>query len=79
MRQVILAENIDRRHLTKGQRAMAVAIMYPQEMGRSAKAGKVAKNLRLSGEYVRQARMVLAHSKPLADSVLAGVKPLDVA
>ncbi len=49
------------------------------EMGRSAKAGKVAKNLRLSGEYVRLARTVLAHSKPLGDSVLAGVKPLDVA
>ncbi|MGO7174331.1 hypothetical protein ACCT06_10650 [Rhizobium ruizarguesonis] len=30
MRQVILAENIDRRHLTKEQRAMAVAMMYPE-------------------------------------------------
>lgn len=26
-----------------------------------------------------QARTILAHSKPLADSVLSGIKPLDVA
>lgn len=49
--------------------------MYPQEIRRGAKAGKVANNLRLSSEYVRQARVVLTHSAPLADSVLAGVKP----
>jgi hypothetical protein len=29
---------------------MAVAIIYPEEMGRNSKGGKVAKNLGLSGE-----------------------------
>lgn len=39
VRQVIMAENIDRRHMTKGQRAMAVAMIYPQaERGRGRKA-----------------------------------------
>ena len=47
------------RHMTKGQRAMAVAMIYPKEMGRGAKGGKLARNLGLSTERVRQARTVL--------------------
>jgi ParB-like chromosome segregation protein Spo0J len=82
VRQVILAENVERRHMTKGARAMAVAMLYPQaERGRGKKdPAKNAQKVGLFGnELLRQARTVLDHSKPLAESVLAGVKPLDLA
>ncbi|PKA39659.1 hypothetical protein CWR43_30810 [Rhizobium sullae] len=36
VRQVIMAENVERRHMTKGARAMAVAMLYPEP----AKGGK---------------------------------------
>ncbi|MGO6724414.1 hypothetical protein ACCS51_25940 [Rhizobium ruizarguesonis] len=77
VRQVILAENINRRHLTKGQRAMAVAMMYPEpEKGGRGKNSKVT--LEFSSQLLSQARTVLAHSRPLADSVFVG-EPPDVA
>lgn len=68
--------------MTKGARAMAVAMLYPQtERGRGKKdPAKNAQKVGLFGnELLRQARTVLDHSRPLAESVLAGVKPLDVA
>ncbi|NKK85537.1 hypothetical protein GFL80_14965 [Rhizobium leguminosarum bv. viciae] len=80
VRQVILAENVERRHMSKGQRAMAVAMMYPE----AVKGGKRTKGAVLetkteafSPALLSQARAVLAHSKPLADAVLAAVKPLE--
>lgn len=75
----VLSANIHRRHMTKGQRAMAVAMILPAEMGRNAKSSKVASNLGLSGELVRQARLVLSHSAPLAHAVLHGLTSLDKA
>lgn len=75
---LILSENIMRRHMTKGQRAMAVAMMYPEaEMGRGN--SNVPKSLGLSTEYIRQARTVLKNSKTLAEQVLAGAPSLSVA
>ena len=39
-------------------------------MGRGSKDTKVARNLGLSGERVRQARMVMKYAPDLADGVL---------
>ncbi len=63
--------------MTKGQRAMAVAKIYPKEMGRGAKGGKLARNLGVSTERVRQARKTLQYAPDLADNVLAGTGSLD--
>lgn len=73
----ILSANISRRHMSKGQRAMATAMVYPEaKMGRGSTDAKVANNLGLSGELVRQARAVLHHAPQLADDVLARKLPL---
>ena len=65
--------------MTKGQRAMAVAKIYPKEMGRKAKSGKLARNLGLSTERIRQARTVLTYAPDLAANVLTGSASLDEA
>ncbi len=54
--------------MTKGQRAMAVAMIFPGGSGKGANP----KNLGLSGELIRQARTVLAHAPDLATNVLTG-------
>jgi len=73
---LILSENIMRRHMTKGQRAMAVAMMYPE--GQQGKKDNIAKLLG-SGEYLRQARTVLKYAPEYTDAVLAGAKSLSEA
>jgi hypothetical protein len=75
-RDFIISENIQRRHLTKGQQAMAVALIFPEgdERGRGKK-GKTTKSAEaadFSATRLRQARAVLHHSRPLAQSVLKG-------
>lgn len=72
----IMSANINRRNLTKGQRAMAVAKLYPEP----AKGGRgnvnPIKNIEFSRQYVDHARTVLRCLPELADAVLAGTKPL---
>lgn len=77
----ILSANVLRRFMTKGQRAMALAMVYPEpEKGGRGKEGKLAKSLgEFSGESVRQARAVLAHSPDLARAVVAGAERLSLA
>ena len=84
----ILSVNIARRHMSKSQRAMAVAMVYPEgKRGGARDRGAIASNLEnssgiilgLSGELVRQARAVLAHSRDLANSVLARTETLAAA
>lgn len=76
----ILTTNINRRHMTKGQQAMATAIIRPEaKMGRGSTAEKVARNLGVSGELVRQARVVLKHTPDHAKLVLTGAMSLDAA
>lgn len=69
----VLSSNIHRRHMTKGQRAMAVAMILPEKQ--QGKKGTSEKISEVSGRYVNMARTVLSHSLPLAQTVLAG-KPL---
>jgi ParB-like chromosome segregation protein Spo0J len=72
----IISENVRRRHMNKGQQAMAVALAYPEpKMGRP-KDEEVPNNLGLSGEYVRQARLVGKWTSEAAPAVLAGIRPL---
>lgn len=69
----ILSLNIYRRHMTKGQRAMAVARVYSGGSGK----GENPRNLGLSGERIRQARTVLKYAPDQADLVLSGAVSLD--
>ncbi|CAN7517521.1 hypothetical protein LJR235_003558 [Pararhizobium sp. LjRoot235] len=63
---------------------MARAMLYPEpeKGGRDRKQIKAVRNAletkAFSEALLSQARTVLDHSKPLADAVLAGLKPLDV-
>jgi hypothetical protein len=76
----ILSVNITRRHLTKGRQAMIVAMVYPEgQRGGAKDRGSIASELGLSGELVRQARAVLAHSPDLAKAVVAGAERLSIA
>ena len=59
----VLSANIHRRHMTKGQRAMAVAKIYPGGSGKGANP----KNLGLSHELIRQTRLVLQYAPDLAE------------
>jgi hypothetical protein len=63
----ISSANINRRHLTKGQRAMAVAKILPQKGH-----GQTARNLGFTEERLRQARTVLQFAPDHADAVLTG-------
>jgi hypothetical protein len=83
VRAFIVSENCNRRDLTKGQKAMALAKIYPEpEKGGRGKTSEAKKAL-VSGGFSRQrldqARTVLHHSLALADLVVAGHLSLDAA
>lgn len=59
--------------MTKGQRAMAVAMMFPGGSGR----GVNPNNLGFAGEYVRQARTIISSAPELVESVLNGARALN--
>lgn len=80
---LVVSANVNRRHLSAGQRAMAVAMLYP-DPGKGGRGKKSSTgNLLVSGGFSRQrldqARSVLRYSEPLAREVLAGSKSLDAA
>jgi hypothetical protein len=83
-RAYIIANNISRRHLTKGQQAMAVALVYPvPEKGGKGKRSRIQEGLdeprKTFQNRLSQARIVFAYSPDLAQAVLAGSKNLDAA
>ena len=80
-RAYIIASNISRRHLTKGQQAMALAIIHPvpEKGGRGKKKTMDETSTLFSPKRLQLARTVLAHSPDLAQAVLAGSKFLDAA
>jgi ParB-like nuclease domain len=83
-RAYIIASNISRRHLTKGQQAMAVAMVYPvPEKGGKGKRSRIQEGLdeprKTFQNRLSQARIVFAYSPDLAQAVLAGSKFLDAA
>jgi len=70
----ILSANVTRRHLSKGQQAMAVAMAYPDGGAISAGRGnkKQKLNFCFSGTYITQARYVLRYTPDLATQVMNG-------
>jgi ParB-like chromosome segregation protein Spo0J len=79
----IVSENIERRHLTKGQRAIALAMIYPEPekggRGKKSDALNSAVSAGFSSRRLNAARSVLRHSRDLAESVLKGSITLDAA
>ena len=68
---------VRRRHLTKGQLAMAGANIKPKaEMGRGGKDKNLPTELGVSSEYLRMARAVLRYSGDVAENVLTGAMTL---
>jgi ParB-like chromosome segregation protein Spo0J len=72
----------ERRDITKGQRAMAHALLYPEaKHGGTRKKGSSLENKleNVSAARLSQARQVLRHSPELALAVRDGIVPLDEA
>jgi hypothetical protein len=76
----IVSANLARRNLSKGQQAMAMALIYPDadKRGRGNK-GKSSGTADFSATRLKQARTVLRHSRALAEDVLAARTTFDVA
>jgi hypothetical protein len=75
----IMDQNNHRRHISKGQRAMAVAFMYPGEGKGHSDNVKSKLDSSLTFARVKQARQVFRHSAELALEVKDGLKTLDAA
>ena len=75
----VLSANIHRRHLTKGQRAMAVAMIYPKPERGRGKKDPAKGTEQVSYSRVKVARTVLQYAPDLADNVLSGAESLDAA
>lgn len=73
----ILAANVQRRHLSKGQTAMAVARACVLTQNGSMR--DVARAAGTSAARIAYAAVVLDHAPDLADAVLSGAVPLDEA
>ena len=72
----ILASNVTRRHLSKGQRVMATS-MALRVSGKTQQ--QAAKETRLSQQAISNANVVLDWAPELGDAVLNGATPLDYA
>lgn len=77
----IVSANLARRNLTKGQQAMALAMIYPEPAkggrGKKSEANTAAKRGGFSQDRLDAARAVLRNDHDLARSVLSGAQPLD--
>src|SRR3954454_9521459 len=71
---VIVSANLNRRNLTRGQKAMALAMIYPEpERGGRGKRTQIpTEALGFAAMRLSQARSVLGHSRALADRVVDG-------
>ncbi len=65
--------------MTKGQRAMAVAKIYPETEQGKRKTSLKNSEVGVSRQYIGFARTVLRYAPDLADNVLAGLVSLDAA
>ena len=70
----ILSNNIARRHMNAGQRAVAVAKIYPEgEHGGDRKSStKNGLDLPIDKRRLSEARLILRYAPELADQVRAG-------
>ena len=66
--------------MTKGQRAMAVAKIYPaSEKGGRGKKSSKTEEFKVTGAHLSRARTFLRYAPDLAANVLTGSSSLDVA
>jgi hypothetical protein len=74
--EFILAANIDRRHLTAGQCALIIALVYPdpEQCGRG-RPSQLSKLEGYSASRLSEARKIVRHSRDLALEVIAGLTP----
>ena len=76
----VFSANIHRRRMTKGQRAMVVAKIYPEpEKGGRGKKASLKEEFGFGAAHLSRARTVIRYAGDLADGVLAGNPSLDVA
>jgi hypothetical protein len=75
----VLSANIHRRHMTKGQQAMAVAMVHPEPAKTKRKGSGSIEIKELNAGYLSQARSVLRHSTASAKAVLIGADSLSSA
>jgi hypothetical protein len=68
----ILGANVNRRHLGKGQQAMAIAMAYPEATNKGGRGKTAVFDTGVSGEYVTKARFVRRHASDLVAKVMAG-------
>ncbi len=83
VKDFIISQNVKRRHLNSGQRAMAYALMYPPGGAGRGKSLKIYNELGHAAPtfkvLVSHARTVLRDSRALAEEVMSGAKFLDTA
>lgn len=75
----IISENVNRRHLSKSQRAMAVAKAFPNPAAYKRGAKSLATKELASEATLSQARSVIRLAPDLVDQVLAGSMTVDIA
>lgn len=80
--EYVVGKNVARRDLTKGQKAVALAMIYPEPAqrgrGHKSEAIKSAESAGFSSRLLIDARQIARHSD-LADMVRQGTKPFDQA
>lgn len=78
---LIFSANLARRNLTKGQQAMAMAMIYPEpaKLRRKGSGSLETEGPKFSSARLSQARAVLRHSRALAEDVIAARIPFDEA
>jgi len=72
-RALIVSANLQRRNLTKGQQAMALAVIYPEPprgRGKVDQARKEAETASFSYRRYKEARQILRHSEKMAHALL---------
>ena len=74
----VISANIHRRHITKGQQAMVVAMIYP-EPEKGGRGKKAVETTGFSPERLSHARTVFRSAPDLAAEVVAGRTSLDAA
>lgn len=74
----IYSANIHRRNLTKGQRAMGAAKLYP-EPAKGGRGRKSSVSEGFSDNYLSSARTVLRYAPDLVDGVISASTSLDIA
>jgi hypothetical protein len=71
---LIISQNVNRRHQTKGSVAIAVALQFPEpaKVGRGRKGPETGPITMVDKQRLAEARLVVRFAPALADQVLAG-------